>query len=70
LEPTGTDTDAAGEAEVEFTKTRPVRQEIEYSVRNLQPGTTLTFLIDGQAITQATTDSRGRAEVEVDVPMP
>ena len=45
-------------------------QEIEFSVRNLAPGTSVTFLIDGQAIGQASVDRRGRAELEVDVPTP
>jgi hypothetical protein len=65
LEPSGADTDAAGEAEVEFPKATPAQQEIEFSVRNLEPGTALTFLINGQAVGQATVDRRGRAELEI-----
>jgi hypothetical protein len=45
-------------------------QEVEFSVRNLAPGVTLTFMIDGSAIATATTDARGRAEVELEVLMP
>jgi hypothetical protein len=67
LEPTGVDPDAAGEAEVEFSKNAPAQQEIEFSIRNLQPGSALTFLIDGQSVGQATVDRRGRAEMEVDI---
>ena len=70
LQPAGTDTDAAGEAEVEFAKSAPAQQEIEFSVRNLAAGTSVTFLIDGHVIGQASVDRRGRAELEVDVPMP
>ena len=70
LQAAGTDTDAAGEAEVEFAKSAPAQQEIEFSVRNLAAGTSVTFLIDGQVIGQASVDRRGRAELEVDVPMP
>jgi hypothetical protein len=70
LRPAGTDTDAAGEAEVEFATSAPARQEIEFAVRNLAAGTSVTFLIDGQVIGQASVDPRGRAELEVDVPMP
>lgn len=70
LQPTGNDADAAGEAEVEFSKSAPAQQEIEFSVRNLAAGTSVTFLIDGQVIGQASVDRRGRAELEIDVRMP
>ena len=66
LEPTGIDVDAAGEAEVEFAKAAPAQQEIEFSVRNLEAGASLTFVIDGVDIGTATADRRGRAEVEID----
>ena len=70
LQPAGTNTVAAGEAEVEFAKSAPSKQEIEFSVHNLEAGTAVTFLIDGHVIGQASVDRRGRAELEVDVPMP
>jgi hypothetical protein len=70
LKPTGSEADAGGEAEVEFAKSAPVTQEVEFSVHGLQPGATFTFLIDGQEVATATTDRRGRAEVERDVRMP
>jgi hypothetical protein len=70
LEPTGIDADAAGEAEVEFSREAPATQEIEFSVRNLQPGVVFTFVIDGTDVATATSDRRGRAEVEFDVRMP
>ena len=70
LQTAASDTDAAGEAEVEFAKSAPVKQELEFSVRNLAPGTSVTFHIDGQVVGQATVDRRGRAEWEVDVPLP
>ena len=69
LAPTGVDTDAGGEAEIEFTKTGATEQEVEFAVRNLQPGTTVTFVIDGTDITSATIDGRGGAEVELDLRM-
>jgi hypothetical protein len=59
-----------GEAEVEFAKAGTVVQEVEFSVRGLQPGATYTFAIDGQAVATATADQRGRAEAELDVRMP
>jgi hypothetical protein len=70
LEPTGVDADAAGEAEVEFAKAAPTKQEIEFSVRNLQAGGAFTFVIDGIDVATATVDRRGRAEMEVDVRLP
>jgi hypothetical protein len=67
LEPTGVDADAAGEAEVEFSKEAPAEQDVEFSVRNLQAGAVFTFVIDGVDLATATADRRGRAEVELDV---
>ena len=67
LESTGIDADAQGEAEVEFAKDAPAQQEIEFSIRNVQPGATFTFVIDGRDVATATADRRGRAEVELDV---
>jgi hypothetical protein len=69
LKPTGIDADAAGEAEVEFARTSPAVQEVEFSVSGVEVGSTLTFVIDGQEIGTATADRRGRAELEVDVRM-
>ena len=70
LEPTGVDADANGSAEVEFSKASPAQQEIEFSVRNVDAGAALTFVIDGQAVGEGKADDRGRAEVELDVGMP
>lgn len=70
LAPNGIDTDAAGEAEVEFEATTPAKQEVEFSVRNLTPSAVFTFAIDGTDVASAKTDSRGRAEVELDVTLP
>jgi hypothetical protein len=70
LEQTGVDADAAGEAEVEFAKAAPTVQEVEFTARNLQPGATFTFLIDGFDVATATADRRGNAEVELDVRLP
>jgi hypothetical protein len=70
LAPTGVDADAAGEAEVEFDKSAPTTQEVEFSVTNLAAGATFTFVIDGTDVATATADRRGRAEVELDVRIP
>lgn len=70
LESSGTDADATGEAEIEFPRNDPARQEVEFSVQKLEPGTALTFLIDGQAIGQATVDRQGSAEIEITITGP
>lgn len=70
LEQTGIDADAAGKAEVEYAKTAPTVQEVEFAARNLQPGATFTFLIDGHDVATATADRRGNAGVELEVRLP
>jgi hypothetical protein len=70
LSPTGDDADAAGEAEVEFDRTAPTKQEVEFSVKNLPAGASFTFVVDGADVATATTDRRGRAEVELKLEMP
>ena len=70
LTQTGVDTDAAGEAEVEFAKAAPTVQEVEFAARNLQPGATFTFVIDGQDLATATADRGGKAEIELEVRLP
>ena len=70
LSPTGIDADAAGEAEVEFSKAALAEQEVEFAVRNVTPGAVLTFVIDGTDVATVTADARGRAKVELDVRMP
>jgi hypothetical protein len=69
LQAVGANAEAAGEAEVEFAKDAPAKQEIEFSVRNLPAGT-VTFFVDGQAIGQASVDRSGRADIDVEVAMP
>ena len=69
LEAVGTDQDAAGEAEVEFSKSAPVEQEIEFEVKNLDPGSRVTFVIDGREIATVTVARDGPAEFEDDIEM-
>jgi hypothetical protein len=66
LTPSGSDSDAAGEAEVETSRATPAQQEIEFSIRNVAPGAVYTFAIDGQDVGTATADARGRAEFEIE----
>jgi hypothetical protein len=61
---------ATGEAEVEFAKSAPATQEIEFSVQGLQARAPFTFVIDGQDVATATTDQSGSAEVELEVKLP
>jgi hypothetical protein len=63
---TGAEAEASGEAELEFGRTGPTWQELEFAVRNLPPGATFTFVIDGMDVASATTNRRGRAEVELE----
>lgn len=70
LKPAGSDTDAAGEAEVEYAKASPKTQEVEFSVRNLQAGVAYTFVVDSTEVATVTADKNGRAEVELEVRMP
>ena len=71
LAATSVDPDATGEAEVEFTASENNRrQEVEFSVRNVQPGGVFTFVIDGKVFATVTADSSGRAAQERDVPLP
>jgi hypothetical protein len=70
LQQTGVDADAAGEAEVEFAKAAPTAQEVEFAARNLQPGATFTFVIDGHAVATVTADRGGNAEIELEIRLP
>jgi hypothetical protein len=71
LAPTGVDADAAGEAEVEVSKSGDKRrQEVEFSVTNVDPKGVFTFVIDGKVVATATADDRGRAEYEREIPLP
>jgi hypothetical protein len=67
LTATGVDADARGDAEVEVEKDSPAQQEIEFNVANLEPGMRVTFVIDGEAVGQATVNRSGRAELEVEI---
>lgn len=69
LATTGGDPDAKGEAEVEFSKASPIEQEIEFEVTNIEPGSRVTFVIDGRDIATVTADKKGVAEFEGDIKM-
>ena len=69
LEPVGADRDATGEAEVEFSKATPIEQEVEFEVKQLDPGARVTFVIDGKEVATVTVDDDGTAEFEADIEM-
>ena len=60
---------ASGDAEVEYARSQPTVQEVEFAVRGLQAGATFRFLIDGHEVATATTDQSGNAELDFDVRM-
>jgi hypothetical protein len=70
LEPAGADTDATGDAEVEYDSATATEQEVEFSIRNVDPGAQYSFVIDGVVVGSATANARGRAELDVDVKLP
>ena len=70
LQPAGTDADATGEAEVEYAKNAPKHQEVEFKVQQLESGSSVTFLIDGRVVGRSSVDDRGRAELDLEVPIP
>ncbi len=71
LKGTAVDADASGEVEVETCREADCRtQEVEFSVTNVQPGAVFRFMIDGKDFATVTTDGRGRATVERNVPLP
>jgi hypothetical protein len=64
LQPAGSDADAAGEAEVEYATSGAAQQELEFSIRNVEPKAVYTFVIDGRDVATATADDKGRASAE------
>jgi hypothetical protein len=67
LEAAGTDADAAGEAEIEVSTTNAAEQEIEFSIRNVQGSAAFVLIIDGREVARATSDGRGRVDVDLEV---
>jgi hypothetical protein len=70
LQPAGSDPDAAGVAEVEFARERPVEQEVEFSGRNLQPGASYTLVLDGRDVITGVAERDGDLDLDRDVPIP
>lgn len=71
LAATGVDPDASGAVEVESCRDADCKaQEIEFEVVNVDPAAMLRLVIDGKDFGTVTTDARGRAAVEYNVPLP
>ena len=49
---------------MEFAKAAPTEQEIEFEVTNIEPGSRVTFVIDGRDIATVVADKDGVAEFE------
>ena len=64
LRAAGSDSDAAGEAEVEYASSGAAEQELEFSIRNVEPNATYTFVIDGRDVATAKADGKGKAALE------
>ena len=64
LRAAGSDADAAGEAEVEYASSGAAQQEVEFSIRNVDPKAAYTFVIDGRDVATATANDKGRASLE------
>jgi hypothetical protein len=70
LTATAIDPDAKGEAEVEVSGAgKDRRQEVEFTVSNVQPGAAFTLLIDGKVVATVTADDKGRAAHEREGPL-
>ncbi len=62
---------ASGSVEVESCRGSGCdKQEIELDVINVPPATVLRIVIDGKPVGSVTSDSRGRASVEREIPLP
>jgi hypothetical protein len=71
LAATGAGATASGAVEVESCRRSGCdKQEIELDIVNAPPGAVLRLLIDGKDVGTVTSDSRGRASVEREIPLP
>ncbi|MBA3639246.1 MAG: hypothetical protein H0W53_08170 [Acidobacteria bacterium] len=48
-------------------KAAPIEQESEFEVTNIEPGSRVTFMIDGRDITTVVANKDGVAEFEADI---
>jgi hypothetical protein len=69
LTPTPEGGQASGEAELEYSKSEPNTQEIEFEVSGVPARAIVTLVLDGRDVISATADDKGRADAEFDVPI-
>ena len=69
LAPTPDGGQAAGEAEIEYSKDKPSVQEIEFEVTGVPARAIITLVLDGKDVISATADDKGKAKAEFDVPV-
>ena len=60
---------AAGAAEVEYSKADLNMQEIEFEVTGVPARAIVTLVLDGKDVISTTADDKGRADAEFDVPV-
>ena len=60
---------ATGDAEIEYSKSEPNVQEIEFEVSGVPARAILTLVLDGRDVISATANDKGRAEAEFNVPL-
>lgn len=71
LAATGAGATATGAVEVESCRGSGCdKQEIELEMVNVPPSTILRLVIDGKEVGSVTSDARGRASVEREIPLP
>lgn len=64
LTPASPEVKGSGEAEVEYQTDAPGEQEVEFTVSGLAVGAEVSLVIDGQRVSTAKADKRGRISVE------
>jgi hypothetical protein len=67
LKPASPVVKGTGEAEVEYQTDAPAEQEVEFTISGLTAGAEVFLVIDGQRVTTAKADKRGRVSVELAV---
>jgi hypothetical protein len=67
LTPASGQSQASGEAEVEYQTDAPGEQEVEFTVNGLTEGSEVSLVIDGHRVAVAKADRRGRVSVEIAV---
>jgi hypothetical protein len=67
LTPASAEVKGSGKAEVEYQTDAPGEQEVEFTLGGLVADADVALVIDGQRVTMAKVDRRGRVSVEIAV---